>query len=226
MKKKLKAKWKENKKLNEVTEWVVNFSTSSKYSENVYVIISPSFPYLSVASDLIARLSLKNVAVCGQDVSNYKTGSHTGEVSANFLKDFCEYCIVGHSERNEDRAIVNEKVKNCLDVGITPIVCFKNAVDFEGNFPKEPLLVWEDPSNISKEGEYKSPSHESISSEVTKIKGLLGEGRAIIYGGSVNSGNIEMLEGVGEFVGYLVGHASLDPEEFLKLVSNFFNKRI
>ena len=54
-------------------------------------------------------------------------GAYTGEVSAQMLSGWCDYVIVGHSERrhnfNETDAIVNKKVQAGLHYGINVIIC-------------------------------------------------------------------------------------------------------
>jgi len=54
-------------------------------------------------------------------------GAFTGEVSPLMLKGWCQYVILGHSERRqyfgETDAGVNQKVKAALTHGLTPIIC-------------------------------------------------------------------------------------------------------
>ncbi len=70
-----------------------------------------------------------------QNVSKYRQGTYTGELSASMLSDFgCKYVLAGHSERRslyseidlDQRAmdrIIAEKYAAALQEGITPIVC-------------------------------------------------------------------------------------------------------
>ena len=72
--------------------------------------------------------ALSQVAAGAQDVSAREAGAYTGEISAAMLKEVgCRFAIVGHSERRlyhgETDALVAEKVKAVLAVGMTPIVC-------------------------------------------------------------------------------------------------------
>jgi triosephosphate isomerase len=55
------------------------------------------------------------------------SGAFTGEVAPQMVKEFCQYVIIGHSERRqyfaETDETVNKKVKAALAIGLTPIVC-------------------------------------------------------------------------------------------------------
>lgn len=64
-----------------------------------------------------------------QNVYYKESGNYTGEVSVRQLKSIgVEYSLVGHYERRkcfgEGEAIVNKKLKACLDANIIPILCF------------------------------------------------------------------------------------------------------
>jgi len=70
-----------------------------------------------------------------QNLSQFKQGAYTGEISAVMLRDFgCRYVLIGHSERRCLYAeldldqlvldhIIAEKYEMAIKEGITPIVC-------------------------------------------------------------------------------------------------------
>jgi triosephosphate isomerase len=90
------------------------------------VIIAPAFTALKTVAD---RLEGSNIKVAAQNCSTEtKFGPHTGEVSAEMLKDVgCLHVIVGHSERRqfygETDTSVNLKTKAALAAGLSAIVC-------------------------------------------------------------------------------------------------------
>ena len=59
-----------------------------------------------------------------------------------------------------------------------------------------------------------------IRSTLAGIAGSVAEEIRILYGGSVNSGNISGLMAQPDIDGALVGGASLDVEEFVKIIRN------
>ena len=68
----------------------------------------------------LSSLRSRRIAVGAQNVSEFESGAHTGEISAEMLRDLdVRYCIVGHSERRQDNhetdKMVSAKVCALLD---------------------------------------------------------------------------------------------------------------
>ncbi len=99
---------------------------------NAYEIIAPLDvvicpPFVSMTE--VGR-AIEGSAIClgAQNVFwESNEGPYTGEVSAQMLSGWCDYVIVGHSERrqhfNETDAIVNRKVQAGLYYGMRVIIC-------------------------------------------------------------------------------------------------------
>ena len=101
--------------------------------ENMDVVICPPFPYIGLFDD--------KVKLGSQNISQFDSGAHTGEVSVTMLKEFnCQYVIVGHSERrtdnNESDKLVASKVEQVLKADLTPILCVgePDSVRDDGTF--------------------------------------------------------------------------------------------
>ena len=106
-----------------------------KNIKNTKVIICPPFPYLLISK----KFKNKKILLGSQDVSVEFTGSHTGEVSPQMLKDIgVSYTIVGHGERRkqgENNKIINEKILNLLKFKISPILCVGESIrDKNGDY--------------------------------------------------------------------------------------------
>lgn len=88
------------------------------------VLICP--PYTLVAS--FANLESGRVMVGAQDCHTAAKGAHTGDISAEMLKDAgAKYIIVGHSERRSDHEessdLIHEKAAAVHSCGLTAIIC-------------------------------------------------------------------------------------------------------
>src|SRR4030066_898351 len=62
-----------------------------------------------------------------------ENGAFTGEVAPGMGKEFCNYIIIGHSERRayfgETDANVNRKLRAAFKFDLTPIVCVGETLD-------------------------------------------------------------------------------------------------
>ncbi|MFC1622076.1 triose-phosphate isomerase [Patescibacteria group bacterium] len=203
------ANWKMKMGKDEIKTWLEKYEAPET---SVKVIIAPSFPDLGL---------VQNFACAAQDVSTEEKGSHTGDVGIFQIKDFCNYCIVGHSERKEDKETVLEKRDLCLENGVTPIVCFVDPKKAEKYYKEGVILAWEDSGNISEDGIYKPIDPKEIKGIIYDIRERLPEGVSVLYGGSVNRQNVQNLVNIADADGFLVGNASLDPEHFTEIIKAF-----
>lgn len=118
--------WKMYKLLGEAVDTALALKPLVANANHCEVVIAPVFTALKTVAD---RLEGSNIKIAAQDCSTEtKFGAHTGEVSADMLKDIgCSYVIIGHSERRqfygETDEIVNKKTKATLAAGLTAIVC-------------------------------------------------------------------------------------------------------
>ena len=160
-----------------------------------------------------------------------------------------EYVIIGHSERREYFAetdeTVNKKIKAAHEVGLKPIICIGETLEQREN--GETIQILEKQIKIGLEGltgeqirntiiayepiwaigtgktATKEDANETIKSIRKEIANMYGNDNAenveILYGGSVKSSNSKDLFTMSDIDGGLVGGASLDAEEFSKIVN-------
>jgi len=92
--------------------------------KGVEKLICPPFTALMAVSRLIKDTDIRLGA---QDVFWENQGAFTGEISAPMLAEFCQFVILGHSERRayfgETNETVNRKVRAALTHELTPLVC-------------------------------------------------------------------------------------------------------
>ena len=195
-----------------------------KNLKNVEIVICPPFLYI-----LNLKSQILNLKLGAQDCFWEEKGAFTGEVSPKMLKDLgCDYVILGHSERRkylkETDEMINKKIKAALKSDLTPILCIENisqlkkgTKDLLRKEQKKLIIAYEPVFAI---GTGKPCTPEKAKEMKTAIKKIIDKDIPIIYGGSVNSQNATDYIKMAGFQGLLVGGASLDSEEFIKLAKN------
>ena len=98
-------------------------------------VICPPFTALLAVASLLEG---SDIHLGAQNMYWEAAGAYTGEVSPKMISEFCEYVILGHSERrayfNETDQDVNRKVQAAFDHGLTPIMCVGETLeDYESN---------------------------------------------------------------------------------------------
>jgi len=82
----------------------------------------------------VKALGDAGIGVGAQNMSQFKSGAYTGEVSAAQLEDVgAGYVIIGHSERRqfygETDTSVNQKLLAALETPMTPVVCVGETLE-------------------------------------------------------------------------------------------------
>lgn len=206
-------------------------------------------PPATLVAAAAAQVGGRALAIGGQDCATQVSGAHTGDVSAQMLKDAgAAYCIVGHSERRADHgesdATVKAKAEAALAQGLVAIVCVGETKDervsgktldvaggqLRGSLPAganaanlviayEP--VWAIGTGLTPTAGDVAEVHAFLRAELVKALGADGNGVRILYGGSVKPSNAVELMGVKNVDGALVGGASLKAADFLGIAAAY-----
>ena len=246
-KKVIAGNWKMNKLPNEAIAFIEGLAPLVKDTENEVVLCVPyidMFYSLLIAQDTNIKIGAQNMH---WEESGAYTGEVSAEMLKSIG---IEYVIIGHSERREYFAetdeTVNKKLKKALLVGLKPIVCVGETLEqreagktieiitnqtrlaleglteeqVEGTIiAYEP--IWAIGTGKTATADDANNAIHEIRNEISKIYGQNTADRVIIqYGGSVKSTNAKELFSMSDIDGGLVGGASLDAEEFSKIVNS------
>ncbi len=209
-------------------------------------LVCPPATLLSTFAPLTAAAG---IGLGAQDCHAKASGAHTGDISAEMLKDIgCSYVIVGHSERRADHGETNEIVRAKAEAahraGLIAIICIGEteaerdagktlavvANQIKGSVPaaasaENTVIAYEPVWAI---GTGRTPSTADVAEVHALIRkelsGLLGESAGamrILYGGSVKPSNAKELMAVPNVDGALVGGASLKAADFWGIVEAY-----
>jgi triosephosphate isomerase (TIM) len=116
--------WKMNKLGEEARALVAEMLPELQSVSSIDRAVCPPFPYLMAVGNMLTG---SGVGLGAQNMYWEEAGAFTGEVSPKMVAEFCQYVILGHSERRqffgETDETVNRKVKAAYAAGLTPIVC-------------------------------------------------------------------------------------------------------
>ncbi len=216
--------------------------------DRVEVVVAPPFTALRSAQTVIEADRLRIVLGAQNthwEESGAFTGEISAPMLAKLS---VSHVIVGHSERRqgfgETDEIVARKAAAVASAGMRPIVCVGETLEQREAGDAESVVVAQvlgslaklDPETIAGAsiayepiwaigtGRNAMPDDAGLMAGIIretvsdKLAGSAGEGVRILYGGSVNAGNIKDFMAKSDVDGALVGGASLDPDGFAAIV--------
>jgi triosephosphate isomerase len=238
------ANWKMNHGPAEARAFAKKFLQLTSPSDGRRLWFFP--PAVSIAALSESLQQRPDVTIGAQNVHWEPTGPFTGGISIPMVTEVgARLTLVGHSERRhlfgETDEQVARKTRAALNAGITPLVCVgETLAERDGGRTEQVILrqlgpvlqalkledwsrvvlayepVWAIGTGKNATPDDAAQIHELIRMELSR--GGVTERVFILYGGSVNSGNVAFLLSRPQIDGVLVGGASLDPTRWAELI--------
>ena len=236
--------WKMNGLKASMAEFDAMLAGAGAFAGKADLLVCPPATLVAACAD---KARGKGVAVGAQDCHQNASGAHTGDLSAEMLRDAgATSIIVGHSERRADHgesdALVRAKAQAAWRAGLTAIVCIGEtraqrdagqtldvcSAQLKGSLPDgataanlvvayEP--VWAIGTGLTPTTADVEQVHRFIRSVLTDRFKADGAKIRILYGGSVKPSNAKELMAVANVNGALVGGASLKAADFLSIAA-------
>lgn len=232
------ANWKMNGS-KEMVDGYISELEQHAWDKHLELVIFPPMIYLQ-------QFAGKNLHIGSQNVSSEPNGAFTGEVSAMMIQELnCEYVLVGHSERRqyfkEDNAIIAKKFHIVKEHGMIPVICIgETLAEYQSGKTRDVLKLQLQSLNKTADFTFKqciiayepawaigaglTPTCHEITQVFEDIKNILHELKLectdvpMLYGGSVNENNIQMIDSIENCSGVLIGGASLKVKQLLEIL--------
>lgn len=122
--------WKLNKTVAEARQLVTDLLPGLQGISGVEKLLCPPFTALMAVAEMLKG---KGIGLGGQNLFWEASGAYTGEISPSMLSEYCQYVIIGHSERRayfgETDETVKLKVQAALAYDLKPVVCVGETLE-------------------------------------------------------------------------------------------------
>jgi triosephosphate isomerase (TIM) len=229
-----------------ILDKINNYIKYDKNQRKYNVIITPPYTLLHSFSKIYKN---KKISIGSQNCY-FKDlfTSDTGAISPYMIKNLgCKYTIVGHSDNRSEgdtNQMLKNKVKFSLKNNLKVIFCIgenkaqkqkkqtfkvlgkqlKKVLDIKFN-NKNIIIAYEPIWSI---GTGKIPSSLDLLKTTKFIKNTLNKifktkkSLPVLYGGSVDGGNIGQFKAINEIDGFLIGGASKSSKKFIDIIKNYY----
>jgi triosephosphate isomerase len=238
--------WKMHKTVGEALTLVKSLHYGLSVQNDVDIIVAPSFTALHPVANFLENSFIASAAqdIFWEDKGAF-TGEISGAMISDLG---VEYVIIGHSERRqyfgETDDTVNLKIKAAQKHSLAPIVCVGETLsqreaglvyeilsqqllgglkDLSVNNLENVIIayepVWAIGTGVTASSDQANDAHRMIRDILAKQwTAEAGDNMKILYGGSVKPDNAKELLNLEHVDGALVGGASLNPEDFIKII--------
>jgi len=239
--------WKLHKTIAESCSLVAELMPAVAGNQQVEIVVAPVFTALSKVAEALSGSNIKLAAQnCYAEAQGAFTGEVS---PALLKDAGCGYVIIGHSERRqlfgETDETVNRKAHAIAETGLGTILCIGETLEEREseqmfdilrrqvrcglrNLSAEQMAnmviayepVWAIGTGVTASNEQAQEAHAFIRALVSELYDQkTANATRILYGGSVKPGNVDSLMTQPDVDGALVGGASLQAEDFARIVN-------
>jgi len=222
--------------LHKVVKFFKNFK-KNKFSKIIYC------PPNTLIRPMTKKLKFTHIEVGAQNChENFSYGPFTGSVNSKMLKSVgANYVIIGHSDNRQEgetNKLINLKIKSALDSNLKVIFCIGETLKEKRKKITKKILKKQLALGLHKIKNKKNiiiayepvwsigtgliPKSKQLFETIDFIKHT-NKNLKVLYGGSVNSKNIDELKLITNIDGYLIGGASQDPKKFIDIIKKTYN---
>ena len=225
---------------------IIDYVKKDKKKSNYKVVIAPPYTLLQNFSK---NFNSKFLSISAQNC-HFKDNfsSNTGSISAYMIKELgVQYLILGHSDNRsegDDEKKLSLKINNALNNKMKVIFCIgenkkqkklKNtnlilkkqlSKVLKFKMKSDNIIVAYEP--IWSIGTGLIPKEVELKNTTVFIKKTLKKifkskkAPRVLYGGSVDGGNIKELRRIKEIDGFLIGGASKSNKKFIDIIKNYY----
>ena len=241
------ANWKMYGKISSVNSInkVILLSKSRKYKK-AKIVYCPPYTLLEKFNQKTKNSNIQVGAQNCHQISEY--GAFTGSISPKLIKDVgSKYIILGHSENRklgETNTLINLKIHSALKNNLNVILCIGETLK-QKKLRKTNKVISQQLNNCLKKikkinniiiayepvwsiGSGIIPLNKDLQTIVFYIKKILNKKYKkqkvkLLYGGSVNPKNVQILNKITNLDGYLIGGASQKQNYFIDIIKKTIN---
>ena len=242
------ANWKANGDILSNLKWCKFFIENCPEEIISNIGIAPSALHIGQIKELLGSSATK-IGIQDIDVEG---GPRTGSISGEMAADIgCNFTLVGHSERRrlftEKNILLKQKIESAYESDLQPILCIGETLEENDQGKTMDILksqieeaisntiikagfmvayepVWSIGTGDTPKAKDINVIHEFIK-DVVQSQSSDNEVPLVLYGGSIKESNSEDFFTEKNIDGGLIGGASLDAKEFLKIV-NIYSRLI
>ena len=220
---------------------VIKFSKSKEIKQGRLIYCPP----YTLISSFSKKFKNCQIGIGGQNCHESDSyGPFTGSVNSRMLKNIgAHFVIIGHSEnreKGENDKLINLKIKSALEAKLKVILCIGETLQEKRK--KMTQLILSKQIKIGLKDIKKSsnifiayepvwaigtgviPKPKDLLKTIDLIKSkFMKKTPKVLYGGSVNSQNINDLKKINNIDGFLIGGASQNAKKFIDIVKKTYS---